>query len=164
MNFWLLGGRKEEGIIREFGMDMYTLLCLKWITNKDQLYIARGTLLNVMWQPGWERGLGGECENLSVMSNSLGSHGQYSQWNFPGQNIGVGSLSLFQGIFPTQESNPCLPHCRQIPYQLSHKGSPRILEWAVYPFSSGSSWSRNRTRVSFIAGGFFTNWAIREST
>ena len=48
-------------------------------------------------------------------------------------------FSLLQGIFPTQGSNPSLPHCRQIPYQLSHKGSPRILEWVAYPFSSGSS-------------------------
>ena len=40
-----------------------------------------------------------------------------------------GSLSLLQGIFPTQASNPGLPLCRQILYQLSHKGSPRILEW-----------------------------------
>ena len=43
-------------------------------------------------------------------------------WNSPGQNTGVGSLSLLQGIFPTQGSNPGLPHCRQILYQLSHKG------------------------------------------
>ena len=34
-------------------------------------------------------------------------------WNYPGQNIGVGNLSLLQGIFPTQGSNPGLPHCRQ---------------------------------------------------
>ena len=40
------------------------------------------------------------------------------------KNTGVGSLSLLQGIFPTQESNPGLPHCRKILYQLSHKGSP----------------------------------------
>ena len=45
-------------------------------------------------------------------------------WNFPGQNTGVGSLSLLQEIFPTQGSNPGLPHCRQILHQLSHKGSP----------------------------------------
>ena len=38
--------------------------------------------------------------------------------------IGVGSLSLLQGIFPTQGSNPSLSHCRWILYQLSHKGSP----------------------------------------
>ena len=60
-----------------------------------------------------------------------------------GQNTGVGSLSLLQGIFPTQGSNPGLPHCRQILYQLSHKGSPRILEWVAYPFSSRSSQPRN---------------------
>ena len=43
--------------------------------------------------------------------------------------------SLLQGIFPTQGSNPGLPHCRQIFYQLNHKGSPRTLEWVGYPFS-----------------------------
>ena len=79
-------------------------------------------------------------EFFSVMSKSLQSHG-YSTWNKLGQNTREGSLSLLQGIFPTQGSNPGLSHCRQILYQLSHKGSPRILEWVAYPFSSGSSWS-----------------------
>ena len=76
-----------------------------------------------------------ESENEShlVMYNSLQPHGLYSPWYSPGQNTGVGSLSLLQGIFPTQGSNPGLPHCRQILYQLSHKGSPRILEWVDYP-------------------------------
>ena len=45
-------------------------------------------------------------------------HGLYSPGNSPGQNTGVGSLSLLQG------SNPGLPHCRRILYQLSHQGSP----------------------------------------
>ena len=67
-----------------------------------------------------------------------------------------------RGIFPTQGSNPGLPHCKWILYQLSHKGSPRILERVVYPFSSGSSQPRNRIRVLCIAGGFFTSWATRE--
>ena len=53
-----------------------------------------------------------------------GPHRLYSPWNSPGQNTGVGSFSLLQGIFPTQGSNPDLPHCRWIHYQLSHKGSP----------------------------------------
>ena len=44
--------------------------------------------------------------------------------NSPGQNTGMGSSSLLQGIFPTQELNPSLPHCRRILYQLSHQGSP----------------------------------------
>ena len=56
-------------------------------------------------------------------------------WNSPGQNTGVGGLSLLQGIFPTQGSNPGLPHWRQILYQLSHKGSPWIQGWVAYPFS-----------------------------
>ena len=55
------------------------------------------------------------------MSNSLQPHGPYSPWNSPGQNTGVGSLSLLQGT--TQGLNLGLPHCRWILYQLSHKGS-----------------------------------------
>ena len=101
----------------------------------------------------------GESESPSVVSDSLWPHGLYNLWNSPGQNIGVGCLSLLQGIFPTQGLNPGLPHYRQILYQLSHQGSPRILEWLAYPFSRGSSQSRNWTGVSCIAGGFFTSWA-----
>ena len=82
---------------------------------------------------------------LEWVAIALRLHGRYIRWNSPGQNTGVGDLSLLRGIFPTQGSNPGLPHCRQILYQLSHKGSPRILEWVAYPFSSGSSWPRNRT-------------------
>ena len=72
----------------------------------------------------------------------------YSPWNSPGQNTRVGSLSLLQEIFPTQGSNPGVPHCRWILYQLSHQGSPRILEWVAYPFSDGSAEPRNQTGVS----------------
>ena len=102
-------------------------------------------------------------ESHSIMSNSLQPHGWYSPCNFPGQNTGVDSLCLLQGIFPTQGSNPGLPHCRQILYQLSHKGSHKILEWGAYPFSIGSSWPRNQTGVSCFAGRFFINWAMREA-
>ena len=63
----------------------------------------------------------------SGMSDSLQPHGLYSPWNFPGQNTGVGSLSLLQGIFSTQGSNPGLLHCGQILYQLSLKGSPILV-------------------------------------
>jgi len=68
----------------------------------------------------------------------------YSPWHSPDQNTGVGSLSLLQGIFPTQGSNPGLPRYRWILYQLGHKGSPRILEWVAYPFFRGSSQPRDR--------------------
>ena len=56
--------------------------------------------------------------------HSLWPHGLYSPWNSPGQNTSVGSLSLLQGIFPDQRSNPGLLPCKCILYQLSHKGSP----------------------------------------
>ena len=70
---------------------------------------------------------------------------------------------LFQGIFPTQGSNPGLPCCRWIFYQLSQLGSPGILEWVAYLFSSGSSRPRNQTGVSCIAGKFLTSWVTREA-
>ena len=101
--------------------------------------------------------------SCSVMYDSFWVHGLYSLWNSPGQNTGVVSLSLLQGIFPTQGSNPCLPHCRQIFYQLSHQGCPRILEWVAYPFSSRFSRPRNQIEASCVAGRFFTNWAIRKA-
>ena len=104
-----------------------------------------------------------ESESPSVMSDSSWPHDLYSPWNSPGQNTGVCNLALPQGIFPTQRLNTNLPHYKWILYQLSHMGSPRILEWVAYPFSSRSSQPRNQTRVSFIAGGFFTNWALREA-
>ena len=47
-------------------------------------------------------------------------------WNSTGQNTGVGSFSLLQGIFPTQELNQDLLHCKQILYQLSYQASPKF--------------------------------------
>ena len=90
-------------------------------------------------------------EGRSVVSDSLQPHGLYSPWNSPGQNTGVGSLSLLQGIFPTQGSNPGPPHYRQTLYHLSYQGSSIILEWVAYPFTSRSSPPRNQTGVSCVA-------------
>ena len=132
-----------------------------------------------------------ESESRSDVSDPLWPHGLYSPWNSPGQNTGVGSLSLLQGVFPTQESNLGLLYCKHILYKLSYKGSPntvkvkvaqlcptlcdltnytvlgilqaRILEWVAIPFAKGSSQPRYWTKVSCIAGGFFINWAIREA-
>ena len=67
----------------------------------------------------------------SVISDSLRPHGLYSPWNSPGQNTGVGSLSLLQGIFLTQELNLGLLHCRQIRYPLSYEGSP-LFSFNIY--------------------------------
>ena len=81
-------------------------------------------------------------ESHSVVSDSLRSHRQYSPWNSPGHNTRVGStspgyilpcrrISLLQGIFPTQESNPGLLHYRRILYQLNHKGSPPTRQMVI---------------------------------
>ena len=81
----------------------------------------------------------------------------------PGKNTGVGCYSLLLGIFWTHGWNLGLLHCRRILYQLSHQGSAWILECVAYPFSRGSSWPRDWTGVSCIAGRFFINWALREA-
>ena len=94
-----------------------------------------------------------EHESRSVGSDSLRLHKLYNPWNYLGQNTGVGSSSFLQGIFPTQGSNPGLLYCGQILYQLSHMGSPKILEWVAYSFFSGSSQPRNWTGISCMQAG-----------
>ena len=69
--------------------------------------------------------------------------------------------ALLQGIFQRQGSNPGFLHFRRILYCLSRQKSPKILECIAYPFSRGTSWPRNPTRVSSFAGRFFTSWATR---
>ena len=123
-------------------------------------------------------------ESRSVVSNSLRPWRLHSPWNSPEQNAGVGSLSLLQGICPTQGSNPGLLHCRWILYWLSYKGSLvdcgiergigrginkdisgtefKNSEIAI-PLSRGSSQPRDWTWVSHIAAKFFTIWATREA-
>ena len=86
-------------------------------------------------------------KSRSVMSDCLQPHGLYSSWNSPGQNTRVGSLSLLQGIFPTQGSNPGLPHCRRILYQLSHKRRPNLhylshqMSHCLYNIFNSLKWS-----------------------
>ena len=96
--------------------------------------VARGTVLQPPSSPQnsvyLEIQKKSESESRSVMSNSLRSPGLYPSrllcpWNFPGQNTGVGSHSLFQGIIPTQGLNPGFLPCRHILYQLSYQGSPK---------------------------------------
>ena len=72
------GERPGERIVREFGMDMYTLLYVKWIINKD-LLVAQGTLLNDMWKPEWE-GLGGRMDTyIYVWLSPFAVHLKLSQ-------------------------------------------------------------------------------------
>ena len=67
-----------------------------------RIFLKRCKTEHVFWQS--------ESESRSVVSDSLRPQGLYSPWNSPGQITGVSSLSLLQGLFPTQGSNPGLPH------------------------------------------------------
>ena len=107
-------------------------------------------------------------DSSSVVSDSLQPHGLYPArllcpWNFSGKNTEVGSLSLLQGIFPTQDGT----QVSWITGGFFTIWAPREVQeyWSglAYPFSRGSSQPRNRTRISYIAGGFFTSWATREA-
>ena len=73
-----------------------------------------------------------------------------------------GQLFLSPGDLPNPGIEPRSPTLRQILYQLSHQGSPRILKWVAYPSSSRSSTPRNWTGVSCTAGGFFPSRTTRE--
>ena len=103
------------------------------------------------------RSLVSDCDPMDCSPPGSSVHG-----DSPGKNTGVGCHGPLQGIFPTQGSNPGLPHFRQNLCSLSHQGSPRTLEWVAYLFSRGSSRARNQMGVSCIAG-VFTNWATREA-
>ena len=92
-----------------------------WITENEELKVG-----NLYWTSRSSTyAESGGSESCSVVSDSLRPHELYSPWNSPGQNTGVGSVSLLQGIFPTPGLNPGFPNCRQILYQPSHKGSPK---------------------------------------
>ena len=103
------------------------------------------------------------CPTLWDLMEDCSPPGSSVHGESPGKNTAVGCHALLQEIFPIQGSNPDLQYYRQILYRLSHQGSPRILEWVAYPFSRGSLWPRNRTRVSCTAGGFFASLATREA-
>ena len=94
------------------------------------------------------------------MSDCLWPHGLYSPWNSPGQNTGVDSLSLLQGIFPTQGSNPGLLHCRLILYRLKHQGSPVVL--LTESLNNAQNWAlpyyRYLVQIRLLQGWCTTSW------
>ena len=137
-----------KGIVKEFGVDMYLLLCLKWVTN---YCMAQGPLLIVMWQPGWEGGLG---ENGYMYVYSWVP--LLYPWNY--HSI---ANQLWKVKVKAAQSCPTL--CDPVDYTVHGILQVRILEWVAFPFSRGSSQSRDRTQVFHIAGEFFTYWATREA-
>ena len=131
-----------EGIFFLSGLPC-CFFCLRSWTSKTQ------ALVQIPTQPFSSCYLGHSlCSTCAVPSHSVRSNsatpwtvgrpGSSVHGESPGKNTGLCCHALLQGNFPTQGLNPCLLHCRQILYLLSHKGSPRILEWVAYPFSRGS--------------------------
>ena len=86
-----------------------------------------------------------KVKSCSVLSDSLQL---YSPWNSLGQNTGVGSLPLLQRIFPTQESNQGLLHCRQILYQLSYEGNLINIEMIRDPINNQLAMLRKKTKLN----------------
>ena len=148
---------KESDMIFDLNCEYLNLVSRIWNTNCQKLKITLTYfLLYLDWCVKWEK----VAQSCLTLCNPM----DYTVYGISlGQNTRVGSLSLLQGIFPTQGLNPGLSCCRQILYQLSHQGSPGVLQWVAYPFSSRSSQPRSQTGVSCIAGRFFTNWAIMEA-
>ena len=129
-----------------------------WTLCNPMDYTVHGILESEYWS-GLPCSTSGDLPNPGIKPRSptLQADSLPAEPQGKPKNTGVGGLSLLQWIFPTQGLNPGFPHCRQILYQLNHKGSPRILEWVAYLFASRSSQPRNQTGVFCIAGGFFTN-------
>ena len=89
------------------------------------------------------------------MSDSLQPHELYSPENSSGQNTGVGCLFLLQGDLANPGIKPRSPSLQADSSLAEPQGSPRVLKWVAYLFSSGSSSPRNQTWVFCIAGKFF---------
>ena len=87
--------------------------------------------------------------------------------DLPNPGIEFRSPALHENSLPVYLPNPGIePRSRALEVgslPAEPQGKPRTLEWVSMPFSSRSSRPRSRTGVSCIAGGFFTNWAIREA-
>ena len=144
------GKKKREEIVKEFGINMHTLLYLKWVTNKNLLY---NTGNSVQLCDSLDRVWGRDLEE-NEYTYMYGSVSLLSTWNY--QNI-VNHLCVHA---KSLQSCPAL--CN--PMDHSPSGSSvhgisqaRILELDAIPFS------RDQTQVSCIVGRFFTLWATSEA-
>ena len=86
-------------------------------------------------------------------------------WSLSSQYVRLGwylGIGVFKEVKEVKVTQSCLTLCNPMDYEVHGILQAKILEWIDFPFSRGSSQPGCRTRVSYIAGGFFTNWAIRE--
>ena len=81
-----------------------------------------------------------------------------------GWRMRMGPVTLYSIVreVKVKLAQSCPTLCGPMDYTAHEILQASILEWVAFPFPRGSSWTRNQTGVSCIAGGFFTNWATRE--
>ena len=84
-------------------------------------------------------------------------------WYFPDTEWRQGSATVLSKV-NVKVTQSCPTLCDPMDCVVHEILQARILEWVAFPFSRGSSQPRDQTQVSRIASGFFTNWAMREST
>ena len=114
------------------------------------------------WEIPWTEEPGGlQSMGLQRVRHDLATKQLYSPWDSPGQNTGVDSLPLLQGIVPTQGSNPGFLHCRRILYQLSHKGSPKQQLCSSRETSQNTSTLGNFKKVDFLPDSQINSIAVR---
>ena len=131
------GNKKEECVQKKVKVEVSQscqLFTTAWTVQSMEFSSPEYWSGQPFHSPGDFPNPGIEPRSLALWADSLPAEPQGKP-----KNTGVDSLSLVQRIFLTQELNWGLLHCRWILYQLSHKGSPGILEWVAYPFSRGSS-------------------------
>ena len=132
--------------------------------SKKLLHSKANTIKTQRQYTEWKK-IAGNCiscesESRSVVSDSLRPHGLYNLWNSPGQNTGVGILSLLQGIISTQGSNPGLLHCRRILYQLSQKEAQdfpilyhEVPLYKIIPALMAKSGNMKKKMIKFMDSG-----------
>ena len=169
----LLQGSRGRGVCRAFQVDFQIKISSTWEIKEKIKYVMKkiegvphwARCLTPWTSPGQNTGVG----NIPLLRGSS----QPRDWTQvsplqadsllaePGKptNAGVGSLSLLQGIFPTQESSQGLLHCRRVPYQLSYQGSPPywarhpIGSFAWYPLPEASTWQPTMIHTGTWVGG-----------
>ena len=101
-------------------------LAISATTQHAQKVVKRRVSLPFSLKPSYPYKLSGKVKMKVTQSCLTLCYPMDYPWNSPGRNTRIGSLSLLQGIFLTQESNRGLLHHRQILYQLSYQGSPKL--------------------------------------
>ena len=125
--FWVDAQEKAHApIAAAKSIQLCPTLCNPW-TAAHQTPLSMGFFRQEYWS-GLPCPLPGDLPNPGIKPRPPALQADSLPSEPPGKlkNTGVGSPSIFQGIFPAQGSNPSLPNCRRILYWLSYQGSPNI--------------------------------------